>query len=177
MTLGLGTRLTTADAAGLAQTPSPWYQLYGKTSTKCLDNWSTKTPGATVRQYNCYKGTPQMWRTIGTYGSAGLIQGWDVIQNEFSGLCLSVTGDHTSTNGESVDQVTCNVNDYAQNWYVSQDYSNPGYAWFSEVCVVASCGYGDPNYYELTESTKTNGATATIIYNSGQEWQGLKFAS
>jgi hypothetical protein len=176
MAFGLGTPVITGSAA--VATDTAYYHLYDQTSGKCLDNWSSHTAGTQVRQYNCWNGAQQMWRTIYTYGSVGV---WDVIQNEFSGQCMWVSGSHTTTNGESVIQYPCNYNftstaSMGENWYAT--FADTGTATFvmSAVCAVSSCtsgGYGSPTHYDLTETTKTNGAIATIYYAADQSIQGL----
>lgn len=176
MTFGLGARTMTASAHGL--TYSNWYHMFDEQSNKCLDNWGSTTAGTQIRQYSCWSGSQQEFRTIYSQGDLGT-QGWFVIQNQFSGKCLWVSGNHTITNGAAVVQEPCNLNftsiaSIGENWYFEWDESNWAY-FLSSVCVGQSgCGgsQGAPTSYFMHETYNTNGAGATILYASGQDMRG-----
>jgi hypothetical protein len=176
MSAGLGARAVTAKANTLAY--SNWYHLYDEQSGKCLDNWSSYTVGTPIRQYNCYNGAPQLWQTIYWQGDPAS-RGWMVMRNDFSYQCIWVQGNHPFTQGEPIVQEPCNFNfqslaSIGENWYFELDYSDFS-RYLSAVCTGESaCGgsYGSPTNYFIDETTKTNGAVATIRYVGDQNFQG-----
>jgi hypothetical protein len=176
MSFSLGARSITASAH--RDTDSNWYHMFDQQTNKCLDNWGSTTAGTQIRQYNCWNGKQQLWRTIYSQGDLGT-QGWFVIENQFSSQCIWVSGNRTTTNGAAVVQEPCNYNftslaSMGENWYFEWNEANWAY-YFSAVCVGQSaCGgsYGAPTSYFMNETTKTNGAGATILYGSGQTFQG-----
>jgi hypothetical protein len=153
-----------------ASAASGWYQIKNPSFNQCMDNLGSRTSASFIERNWCSNTSTQMWRTIFQEGDP--TRHWDVIQNEFSGMCLDVWQGKSYTQYTPIVQYPCNTSDLAENLY--SQWNLPQRI-LSAVCVLkCTGGYGVPTYYLVSVSWGT--ALIEITYDTGpssaQEWMG-----
>lgn len=163
-----------------ASAASSWYQIKNSYDHQCMDNLGGKSSPSNIYRNTCSNTSEQMWRTYYQCCGDGNAH-WDVLQNEYSGLCLDVWLGKTTTQNQPVVQYACNSNDLAQNFYSVVTGGSPGafLRMLSAVCFVSLCshgGYGTPTYYLASVSSSSTRITITYENGNGasssQQWLG-----